>query len=103
MRKIDLTEDNIDDVLSGTEGVVLEFYAERCASCRTLFRILDETETEGAVLGKVDVDAAPGLAARFGVVRIPTLVAVRNGKEVKRLSGLQSKSAIAALLDEATK
>lgn len=105
MKEIELNEDNIDAALSGEEGVLLDFYSERCGACRTVLRILGELAGEGDdfVLGKVDVDAEPGLARRFGIARVPTFVAVRNGKEVKSLCGVQSKSAIAALIGEVTR
>ncbi|MGM9642862.1 MAG: thioredoxin family protein [Eubacteriales bacterium] len=104
MKEIKLNEDNIEAAVSGEEGVLLDFYAERCGACRTVFRVLGELTGEGDdfVLGKVDVDAEPGLAKRFGIVRVPTLVAVKRGEEVRRLCGLQSKSAIAALINDVT-
>ena len=54
-----------------------------------------------AVIGKVDIDEEPDLAARYGVMSIPTLILFKNGEEAARMVGLQSKQALVRMIEEA--
>jgi putative thioredoxin len=92
-----------EDVLlrSREVPVLVDFWATWCAPCRTLSPLLERMTAEagGAFeLAKVDVDANQELAAQFGVQSIPTVVAVRNGREVERFTGALPEASIAAFL-----
>lgn len=83
-------------------AVVVDFYATWCGPCKRLSPMLDELAgpfTNRINFLKVDVDQSPELSQRYGVEGVPTLVFLRNGKEVDRQVGLTSKETLKARLD----
>ena len=87
--------------LSDLEGkyVYIDVWATWCGPCMRQAPILEELAGEGYHIGKVDVDQAPDLAGNYRVMSIPTLILFKNGEEVKRFVGLQTKDTLKALLD----
>jgi putative thioredoxin len=105
---MDVTEQTFErDVVerSHERPVVVDFWADWCGPCHVLAPVLEQAvaERDGAVeLAKVDVDANPELAARFGVRGIPAVKAFRNGHVVRDFVGAQPPQAVASFLDALT-
>lgn len=91
----------LDDRLQHAMGsVVLDFYQASCAPCRMLEPRLERaaaTYRERVAVYRIDIDRDLPVAERFGVMSIPTLVAVRGGREVERLDGLIREQDLEAL------
>jgi thioredoxin len=77
--------------------VIVDFWAGWCAPCRMIAPVLEDLarrHTGRLKVVKVDVDANPGLAARFGAQSIPLLVVIRDGQEVDRIVGALPPAAL---------
>ena len=93
-----------DKVLKSDGPVLVDFWAPWCGPCKMLGPIIEQLgdEMDGkAVIGKVDIDEEPDLAARYGVMSIPTVILFKNGEEAARMVGLQSKQALVRMIEEA--
>ena len=101
MSIIHITAENYEAQVQNAEGkVLLDFWATWCGPCRMIAPILEEiaAEDESIVIGKVNVDEEMALAAKFGIVSIPTLIVMENGKPVNTAVGYRPKADILALL-----
>jgi len=98
-----LTEASFDAELGKhPEVLMVDFWAEWCAPCRAIAPTLEELarETAGRVsLAKVNVDEQPGLAARYGIRSIPTILFVKGGKVVDQVVGAVPKAQLKKKLD----
>lgn len=101
MAVIDIHKDNLEELKGGDKPLLLDFYADWCGPCRMVSPLVDEIaeEREDVVVGKVNVDREPELAAQFGVFSIPTLVVLRDGKVANQATGARPKEAILSLLE----
>jgi len=88
------------EVISSEKPVLLDFWAPWCGPCRMVAPILEEiaSEREDIKVGKINVDDEPELAAKFGVMSIPTLVVMKNGEVSAKSVGARPKEAILELL-----
>lgn len=101
-RPVKVAEESFDSTVLGAEAPVLvDFYADWCPPCKVMAPILDEVAREraGALLvAKVDTDAAPAIAQRYGIRSIPTFTLFRNGRAEKSAVGAVGRSGIEELL-----
>ena len=102
MAEIIITEQNFEqEVLQSDKPVLVDFWATWCGPCRMLAPTIEllAEEMEGiAKVGKVNVDEQPGLAARFGISSIPTLIVFEDGKVKNSSVGVVTKSMIEDML-----
>ena len=89
-----------NEVLNSEKPVLLDFWAPWCGPCRMVSPVVDEIASERGDIkvGKVNVDEQPELAAQFGVMSIPTLVVMKNGKIANQVTGARPKAQILAML-----
>ena len=101
MSVINIKKNNFqNEVLNSEMPVLLDFWAPWCGPCRMVGPIVDEIADERGDIrvGKVNVDEQPELAAQFGVMSIPTLLVMKNGKIVNQVTGARPKAQILAML-----
>ena len=102
MSVIHITKENFEkDVLNSERAVLLDFYADWCGPCQMLSPIVAEIAAEHPeyTVGKIDVDAEPELAQKFGIMSIPALFVVKDGKVTANAVGYREKEAILGMLD----
>lgn len=101
MSVINVTKDNFEETLNSGKTVLLDFYADWCGPCRMVAPFVHEIAEENPqyLVGKINVDEEPELAAAFDVMTIPTLVVLKDGKTVNQVSGVRPKAQILSLLE----
>ena len=101
MSVLHITKETFEnEVLKSDKPVLLDFWASWCGPCRMVGPVLDEIaeEREDIKVCKVNVDEEPELAAQYGIVSIPTLFVIKDGKVVNKSLGAKPKAQILDLL-----
>ncbi|MCF7809896.1 thioredoxin [bacterium] len=98
--EITLTEQDFDEVINKSDiPVLVDFWAPWCGPCRFIGPVISEIadEQQGKVkVGKLNVDDHPGIAQRFGITGIPTIMLFKNGNAVERMVGALPKNMLEA-------
>lgn len=100
---LEVTDSNIQDLLSDGKPLVVDFWAPWCGPCKLMLPIVDElaAELEGKVLvGKLNVDENPDTCEEYGIMNIPTMLFFKNGELVNRHIGKCSKAEVEKLISE---
>lgn len=101
MSAININKNNFqNEVLNSERKVLLDFWAPWCGPCRMVVPIVEEIADErpDIKVGKINVDEEVELASQFGIMSIPTLVVIENGKIVNQVMGARPKEAILGML-----
>ena len=101
MSAININKNNFqNEVMNSDKPILLDFWAPWCAPCRMVAPTVEEIASERVAIkvGKINVDEQPELANKFGIMSIPTLVVMKNGKIVQRVSGVRPKNTILEML-----
>lgn len=102
MSVLKITSENYEEeVLNSKEKILIDFYADWCGPCKMMAPVVEEIAEELAgkiKVGKVNVDENQDLAMEYGIMSIPTLVVIENGKAVKTLVGFRSKQELKEIL-----
>lgn len=104
MALLHFSEEGFEKALASGSLMMVDFWATWCGPCQRLGPVIEQLaedyEGQNVVIGKVDVDQEPGLAQRFGVMNIPTVIFFRDGKELERKVGAMPVDAYTQTLDE---
>jgi thioredoxin 1 len=96
---IKVTKQNYEEVMASKGTVILDFYANWCGPCKLIAPHLEDLSKElDIVIGKIDCDEEMALANKYSIVSIPTLIIIKDGKEVNKVVGYRTKDELLKLI-----
>ena len=101
MSVLTVTKENFQsEVLTSQKPVLLDFWANWCGPCMMVSPTIDQIaqENEDILVGKINVDEQPELTSTFGIVSIPTLVVIKDGRVASQVVGVRTKPQILEML-----
>ncbi len=100
--EVTITNQNLEQVLSSSKVVVVDFWAVWCGPCRMLAPVVAEVAEEmsgKAIIAKCNVDEAKEVAMKYRIMSIPTLLFFKNGEVVNKTVGVVSKEDIITIIN----
>ena len=100
---VHFSQDGFDKALTQDQLMMVDFWADWCGPCKMLGPVIEDLAAQydgKALVGKVNVDDEPQLAQRYGVMSIPTVIFLKNGKEIDRKVGVMPAGAFTEVLDK---
>lgn len=100
---VHFSQDGFDKALTQDQLMMVDFWADWCGPCKMLGPVIEDLAAQydgKALVGKVNVDDEPQLAQRYGVMSIPTVIFLKNGKEIDRKVGVMPEGAFTEVLDK---
>ena len=94
---LEITKDNLDELVASGKPVVIDFWAEWCGPCRMLTPIIEELAGEyenDVIIGKCNVDDNNEVSMKYGIRNIPTVIFLKGGEVVDKQVGACSKAAL---------
>lgn len=100
---LEINTENLEELIASDKLLVIDFWAEWCGPCRTIFPIIDILATEyadKATIGKCDVEENDDIVVKYSIRNVPTVLFIKNGTVVERISTAVDRSILVKTLEQ---